>query len=250
MGITEWWFDSESRGHIKFIRISSLEPKSLVSGGKRMHRVTLYQQTGFPFLGPGWLAADPELSFGEPQDRVKSLRHSTRSPPESHQPVLPQLPTTLTLPGTLPPSFLASLASLGYRKLMIPEENDHQKDTHIHSTSLCAKQCCEYSPPSVTSSPWCPPCCVVRKVYNTWPKRQSLVPSTPENERKGSRTWERMVEEKEAADSGPQNEGGEKTRGFLPPTPPHPTATVAGKTMAFLRHCADKAALKKTNGRD
>lgn len=36
------------------------------------------------------------------------------------------------------------------------------------------------------------------------------------------------VEEKEEADSGLQNEGGgKKTQGFLPPTPPHPTATVA-----------------------
>lgn len=59
-----------------------------------------------------------------------------------------------------------------------------------------------------------------------------------------------MGQTEEGADSRRQNEGGEKdSEGgdfFLPPT--HPA--MAWKTMAFLRRCADKAALKKTNGHD
>lgn len=101
-----------------------------------------------------------------PKTGSSLLRHSTRSPQKasglfflSCQPH--------SLPGTLPPSYLVPLASLGYYQLMIPEENDHENNMHIHSTSLCAKQCCESNPRSVTSSPWCPPCCVVRKKCTT-----------------------------------------------------------------------------------
>lgn len=128
---------------------------------------------------------------------------------------------------------------------MIPEENDHEKDTHIHSTSLCARQCCEYSPRSVVS----PMLCRQENVQHMTKKAKFCSLRMREKEAEHGRG---RVEEKEEADSGLQNEGGgKKTQGFLPPTPPPPHRHCGnGKTMAFLRLCADKAALKKTNGRD
>lgn len=66
---------TESKTVIKVSEISSLEPKSFISGGEGKDRVTLHQQPAFPFLGSDWLAADPELNtavVGEPQDGVKA----------------------------------------------------------------------------------------------------------------------------------------------------------------------------------
>lgn len=57
-----------------------------------------------------------------------------------------------------------------------------------------------------------------------------------------------MGQTEEGADSRRQNEGGEKDSEGGISFSPHPA--MAWKTMAFLRRCADKAALKKTNGHD
>lgn len=97
------------------------------------------------------------------------LRHLT-----GHQPVLPQLPSTLMLPETLPPILLTSSA---YSKSVVPEEKDQERDTNIHSLRI--SYAASGVQPSlsdfltVVSS-----CYILRKTHTTGPKRQA--PSTPQ----------------------------------------------------------------------